>query len=196
MTTDPMKQAWAVGGTIFAAMTLLMTGIFQVLMGIAAIAQDEIFVTATDYTYMFDTTAWGWIHLAMGVLMVLTGVFLFSRSTLARAFGISFAVLSAVINFAFLPYYPLWSLVIIALDIFVVWSLATVSEPRPAQQIPPPAPAAAQPQQSQPMTAQRPQQDWSQLNQPGQAATQQPAARPSEMPPAGAQPTGSADGPV
>lgn len=169
MSTDSTtKQAWAIGGMVFAAMTLLVIGCFQIIMGVAAIAEDELFVAGPEYTYTFDTTAWGWLHAGLGAIMLLTGIFLFSRSTLARACGISFAVVSAVVNFAFLPYYPLWSMVIIALDVFVIWSLATVTQPRPSQQLPPPAPAA--------QTPQRPQQDWSQLNRPAQPAGTEPAA--------------------
>ena len=154
MSKDATKQAWALGGTIFAAMTLVVVGCFQVIMGISAIFQDEIFVTGQDYTYTFDTTLWGWVHAGIGVVMFLTGVALFSRSNFARALGISFAVVSAVVNFAFIPYYPLWAIMIIAMDIFAIWSMATVSDPRPTRHIPP----------AEPATGQRPQQDWSHID--------------------------------
>jgi hypothetical protein len=97
-----------------------------VLLGIAAIARGSFFVKAPNYLYNVNITTWGWIHLGIGVLMALTGFFLFSGATWARAVGIALAVLSAIANFFFLPYYPIWSIVIIALDVFVIWALATV----------------------------------------------------------------------
>jgi hypothetical protein len=119
------RSAWSVGGMIFAAALLIMNGIWEILLGIAAIAKGDFFVQAPNYLYNVDVSAWGWIHLALGALMALTGFFLFSGATWARAVGIFFAVLSAIANFFFLPYYPIWSIVIIALDVFVIWALAT-----------------------------------------------------------------------
>jgi hypothetical protein len=122
------KQAWAQGGMIFAAAMLLMLGIWQIFMGIAAIAKGEFFVLAPNYIYEFDIGAWGWIHLILGIIMVIAGFFLFTGAAWARAVGIVLAVLSAISNFFFLPYYPLWSLVVIALDIFVIWALASARD--------------------------------------------------------------------
>jgi hypothetical protein len=103
-----------------------MVGVFQVFQGIAAILQDQIFRVTPNYVYTIDTTAWGWTHLGIGVLMGLAGFFLFTGKTWARVVGIAVAGISAIANFAFLPYYPVWAMVIIALDVFVIWALATV----------------------------------------------------------------------
>jgi hypothetical protein len=124
--TGSTKAAWAVGGTIFAATALLLIGIWQILMGIAAIAQDSFFVVGEDYAYEIDTTTWGWIHLGIGVLAAVTGFFLFTGATWARVVGIAIAVISATANFFFIPYYPVWSLLIIALDVFAIWAIANV----------------------------------------------------------------------
>lgn len=110
---------------VFAAAMLLMLGIWQVFMGIAAIAKGEFFVLAPNYIYEFNIGTWGWIHLILGIIMVVAGIFLFQGATWARAVGIVLAVLSAISNFFFLPYYPLWSIVVIALDVFVIWALAS-----------------------------------------------------------------------
>lgn len=120
------RSGWALGGMIFAATMMLVIGAFQIFMGIAAIAKDQFFVLNDGYAYNMDTTAWGWIHLILGAIILLAGFFLYSGAMWARALGIALAVLSAVSNFFFIPYYPIWSLVIIALDVFVIWALATV----------------------------------------------------------------------
>ncbi len=127
MARSANARAWARGGTVFAATIMVIIGIFQILIGIAAIAQDQFFVVqggADNYAYNLDTTAWGWAHLGVGVIVALTGFFLFSGATAARVVGIIIAGLSAIANFAFIPYQPFWALLVIALDIFVIWSLA------------------------------------------------------------------------
>jgi hypothetical protein len=130
MTQSNNARVWATGGMVFAAAMMLMLGIWQIIVGIAALVEDDFFVVAPNYTYEIDTTAWGWIHLVIGVVVAAAGLFLFTGAAWARAVGITLASLSAIANFFFLPYYPLWALVIIALDVFVIWALAT-ARPRP-----------------------------------------------------------------
>ena len=79
-----------------------------------------------NYYYTVDTTAWGWIHLGVGVIVALAGLFLFTGSTIARIVGIALVSISALANFFLIPYYPLWSLLLIALDIFAIWAIASV----------------------------------------------------------------------
>jgi hypothetical protein len=121
---SPAKQAWATGGLVFAATMMVMIGIFQFFQGLAAIIKDEFFVVSPDYVYKFDITAWGWIHLIIGVILVIAGFFLFTRAAWARGVGIAAAVVSAISQFFYLPYYPFWALLIIALNVFVIWALA------------------------------------------------------------------------
>lgn len=130
MATQGTARAWAVSGMIFAAAMMVMLGIWQIFVGIAAIVEDEFFVVAPNYTYEIDTTAWGWIHLVIGLVVTITGFFLFTGAVWARTVGIVLAVMSAIANFFFLPYYPLWSIVIIAANVFVIWALATVGTGR------------------------------------------------------------------
>jgi hypothetical protein len=118
---------------VFAAIMLVTLGIWQVFEGISALAKDDVFVRAPDYIYKFNLTAWGWIHLIIGAVAVIAGFGLFTGAVWARALGIAFAVLSAIAQFFFLPYYPLWALAIIALDIFVIWALATARSPRDSE---------------------------------------------------------------
>ncbi|GAA1681059.1 hypothetical protein GCM10009830_30230 [Glycomyces endophyticus] len=125
MARSPESRAWAAGGMVFAACAAIVMGVWQVSMGIAAILNDGFLAVSEHYTFDLDTTAWGWIHLILGVVVVLVGFLLFSGSGFARVMGMVFACLVAIENFFFLPYYPLWSVVVIALAIFLTWSLAT-----------------------------------------------------------------------
>jgi hypothetical protein len=120
---DSTKGAFAYGMTIFAATMLVTIGLFQCVAGLAALFDDELFVTTPNYTFAFDTTTWGWTHLALGLLAVAVGVCLFMRQAWAMVAGIALAVLSALSNFVFLPYYPLWSIVVIGFAVTLIWAL-------------------------------------------------------------------------
>ncbi|GAA3378988.1 hypothetical protein GCM10020367_60730 [Streptomyces sannanensis] len=124
----PGKTAIAAGGlVIFAATMLVIVGILDVFRGIMAIADDDIFLATPRYVFRFDLAGWGWIHLTLGALAVLVGVFLFRAVLWARVTGIVIAALLIMANFLSLPYYPLWSLVAIALNAFVIWALCLVN---------------------------------------------------------------------
>lgn len=117
-------SGWAVGFVVFAAVMMMLIGSFQAIAGIAAIFEDEFFVVGPNYVYDVDVTAWGWIHLILGVTVFLAGAGALSGATWARVVGITLASLSAIANFFFIPYYPIWSIVIIALDVAVIWALS------------------------------------------------------------------------
>ena len=117
-------SGWATGGLMFAACALTLAGIFQFLAGLAAILNDQFFVVSKNYTFDLDVTAWGWIHLLIGIAVFLVGLGLFAGAEWAAVGGIAIAMLSAIANFFFIPYYPVWSLVIIGLDVWVIWALS------------------------------------------------------------------------
>jgi hypothetical protein len=116
-------SGWAVGFILFAAIMMIMSGIFQAFAGLVAIFENEFYVATRNYLFQFDATTWGWIHLIGGIIVALAGWGLLSGQTWARTVAIIVAVLSAIANFAFIPYYPFWSLLIITLDIFVIWAV-------------------------------------------------------------------------
>jgi len=114
----------AVGFILFAAIMMIMAGVFQAIAGLVAIFENEFYVATRNYLFQFDATTWGWIHLVVGLIVALAGWGLLSGRTWARVVGITVAVLSAIANFLFIPYYPFWALTVITLDIFVIWALA------------------------------------------------------------------------
>jgi hypothetical protein len=120
---DDDVSGWAVGGTVFAATILMLIGIFQSIAGLVAIFDDDFYVVTRNYTFDLDTTAWGWIHLLIGILLVVVAYGLFARSPWAGVTAIMLASLSAIVNFFFIPYYPFWSILMIALNVWVIWSI-------------------------------------------------------------------------
>jgi hypothetical protein len=121
--SDRSSSNWALGFTAFAAWMMILIGTFHAIDGLAAIFKDEFFVPVQGYLFKFDATTWGWIHLIVGIVIVLAGVGLFSGAVWARSIGVILAALSAIATFAYLPWYPIWSVVIISLDVFVIWAL-------------------------------------------------------------------------
>lgn len=116
-------SGWAMSGVAFAATMLLMIGGFQVVTGLAAIINDDYFVRVRGYAFHLDITTWGWIHLILGLALIAAGIGLFSRAVWAGVVALFLAVLSAVDNFFFIPYQPFWSLLLIALDVWIIWAL-------------------------------------------------------------------------
>ncbi|HEV2918472.1 MAG TPA: hypothetical protein VG673_04405, partial [Actinomycetota bacterium] len=121
---DRQTTSWAVGFILFAAIMMLMAGSFQALQGLIGIFENEFYVATRNYVFEFDATTWGWIHLLVGLLVAFAGWGLLSGRTWARVVAITVAVLSAMANFLFIPYYPFWALTVITLDIFVIWAVA------------------------------------------------------------------------
>jgi hypothetical protein len=102
---------------------LIMIGFFQFFVGLAALVNDEFFVAGAEWTFKFDVSTWGWIHLLLGVVIALAGLGVFFGNVVARAVGVFVAALSALANFAWLPWYPIWSIIIIAVDVAIIWAL-------------------------------------------------------------------------
>lgn len=115
----------AVGFSAFAGVMLIVVGVFQAFAGLAAIIEDQIYVVGQDYVFSFNATAWGWIHLLIGIVLVLAGFGIFSGSVWARTLGVFIAGISAIGNFVFLIGWnqPIWSILIIAIDVTIIWAL-------------------------------------------------------------------------
>lgn len=119
---DEPASGWG-GWIVFAATMLLLTGALNVIHGIVAVVNDDWVVFTNRADVYLDLTAWGWIHIVIGAVVFLAGLGLFSGNVLARTVGVAIAALSLVANFLYLPVYPLWSLVIITIDVLVIYAL-------------------------------------------------------------------------
>ncbi|SDK94006.1 hypothetical protein SAMN05428985_107106 [Nocardioides sp. YR527] len=120
---EPPPSGLATGFIMFAGVMMIMAGSFQAFAGLVGIFEDEFYVATPNYLLELDATTWGWIHLVLGLLVVLAGFAVLNGMLWGRIIGVILAVLSACANFAFLPYSPFWSTLIIAVDIFVIWAL-------------------------------------------------------------------------
>ncbi|MCA1268837.1 hypothetical protein LCE32_01875, partial [Streptomyces sp. 7G] len=125
----PPDSLWVTGGVLFAGVLMLCQGVVAALEGIAALADGDVYGDVGEYVYRINLTGWGWIHLVLGVCVAVTGAGLLKGARWARVTGIVLASLNLFAHFLFLPYAPLWSVIVIALDIFVIWALAAYRDP-------------------------------------------------------------------
>ena len=121
MNREP--SAWAVGWAAFAGVMMILLGIWWILAGLVAIFNDDFYVVGAEWVFQFSTTTWGWIHLLLGIVVLLAGFGIFSAQVWARTVGVIMAVLSGLIAFAWLPWYPIWAILFIAASIAVIWAL-------------------------------------------------------------------------
>jgi HSP20 family molecular chaperone IbpA len=127
---DYSKSQVVAGIGNFGAATLLwVAGVLTVFQGISVLSDEQLIAPMPDYVYGFNAAAWGWIHITLGVLIAVVALGLFWSTTWARVSAIIIASLSIVSMFLWLPRYPVWSIVVIALDIFVIWAVATWESP-------------------------------------------------------------------
>lgn len=117
-------SAW-VGWVVFGGVMMIVLGAFQAIEGLVALFNDDFYlVGAEGFVINVDFTAWGWVHLIVGVIAILCGLGVLAGNTAARIGGIVLATISALINLAFIPAYPVWSVMVIAIDVIVIYALA------------------------------------------------------------------------
>jgi hypothetical protein len=115
----------AMGVTVFAAMFMMLSGLWSFFEGLAAIIRGSYFVVLPNYAFHLSVTGWGWFHLILGIVMFGAGCALFTDALWARVVAVCLAGLSALTNFLFIPYAPAWSIMLIAVDAVVIWALVS-----------------------------------------------------------------------
>lgn len=113
-----------VGWVLFAGIMILMVGFLNVIYGIAAIDESAFFVQDTKYI-LSDLRTWGWVTLILGVIQVIAAYSIWNGGNFGKWVGITLSVISAVVALLSIPAYPFWSLAIFAVDILIVYGLAT-----------------------------------------------------------------------
>ncbi|MFB8775995.1 DUF7144 family membrane protein [Streptomyces broussonetiae] len=121
----PRATAQALGGgpALFAGCALELSGTLSILFGVSGIADDTIF-RSSRYVYRFDLTAWGWLHLVIGVGLVAAGLGVLAGKSWGAGVGIALGAVSLITQFMFIPYYPVWSVIVMTLDLLAIWTLA------------------------------------------------------------------------
>jgi hypothetical protein len=121
----PAEPTGWVGWVVFGAMMMIMVGAFQAIAGLTALFNSDYYiVTENNLLINVDYTAWGWVHLGLGAIALAAAFGLLAGQMWARVVGIAMALVSAVVNLAFISAYPLWSIMVITLDVLVIYAIA------------------------------------------------------------------------
>jgi len=114
---------WAAGWATFAGLMMIMLGVFHAIAGFAEIVDPDSYVVTQEYVFKFNTSTWGWIHLIVGIIVFFAGFGVFRGAVWGRTVGVILAIVSAAAAFAWLPYVPFWSILLIFVAISVIWAL-------------------------------------------------------------------------
>jgi len=123
--TGPAVEAsgLALGITAAAGLILMLVGVFGMIQGIVGLLDNDLYVVTNKWLFELTPTAWGWAHIMIGVVALCSGIGLFFGRFWARTIAIIVAAFSILANFAWLPYYPVWALLVIGFDLFVIWAV-------------------------------------------------------------------------
>lgn len=108
----------------FASIMLLLMGAFSALAGFVALFKDTVVYGASGAVWVLSYTQWGWVHIIAGLLAILAATSLASGHMYGRVIAILVALLSAIVNMAFIPVYPFWSIMVIAIDVMVIYAVS------------------------------------------------------------------------
>jgi hypothetical protein len=122
-TSDDTTVGLAIGLILLGVAMMFMIGSFHFMIGLAGLLEEDFYVVRPGYDLEMDQAVWSWLHLIGGIVVAVTGVFLLTGATWARALAILTALASAIWSFYSIPYYPLWSITVIALNIGLLWAL-------------------------------------------------------------------------
>ena len=122
MTEETETTGWT-GWILFASIIMVIAGTLNAIYGLVAIVNDEWVVWGNRGSVYFDITAWGWVHLILGLVVVAAGIGIMSGIMVARIVAVIVVGISMIVNFAAIPIYPMWSVVVLALEFFVLWAL-------------------------------------------------------------------------
>ncbi|NLU72470.1 hypothetical protein HCC61_07235 [Streptomyces sp. HNM0575] len=122
------------GWTKLAGALMFFGGLLAVSSGVAALREDAVFASTRSYAFDYSLTGWGWVHLFLGAAIAVAGIaVMLTGATWARWVGIVLAGLGMIASFMWLPYFPLWAVITLAVDVFIIWALCAGMNRSPAQ---------------------------------------------------------------
>ena len=121
--SDTSQTSGAAGLTALAGILMVLLGGWWMITGFIAIVNDDFFVVTQEWIFQFSSTSWGWTHLILGFVVLLAGIGLFSAAVWARTVGVILAVVSGLVAFAWLPYYPVMGIIFVTMSVLTIWAL-------------------------------------------------------------------------
>jgi hypothetical protein len=117
------KETGWTGWIAFAVVVLLLQGMFGLIIGFVALFQEDVYAATERSIWVLDMSSWGWVHILSGLFAVIAGASLAKGYMFGRVIAVIVAMIAAIVNMAFVPIYPLWSLMMVAIAFFVIWAV-------------------------------------------------------------------------
>lgn len=119
-TNEP--TAWT-GWVVFAGVMMMIAGVLWTIQGLVAVFKNDIVIFGEEGALFLNVTGWGWVHILLGLLLLLSGILVVSGNMFGRTMAVIIVTLSIIVNFIWLPVYPIWSIVIITIDVFILYAV-------------------------------------------------------------------------
>ncbi|MCE7004405.1 hypothetical protein LWC34_16395 [Kibdelosporangium philippinense] len=120
--SDSRITMWS-GWIWFAAIVMVLTGVFNAVEGLVALLNRAFYVTNGEDLVVLNLTTWGWVHLLIGLLVGAAGLALLTGAAWARVVAVAIASVNAIAQVTFISAYPVWSTIVIALSVLVIWAI-------------------------------------------------------------------------
>lgn len=121
-TTRNEATGWT-GWVVFAGVLMMIAGAVWAIQGLIAVFNHDLVIFGTEGALLLNVTGWGWVHLLLGLLLFLCGVLVMRGNMFGRIMAVIIAFISILVNFVWLPVYPVWAIIIITLDLFIIYAV-------------------------------------------------------------------------
>lgn len=122
MSTETQPTGWT-GWVAFAGILMIISGVLGAIQGLFAVFNDDLVIFGREGALLLDITGWGWVHMLLGLLLLLSGILVLRGNMFGRIVAVILATLSIIVNFIWLPVYPVWAIVVITMDIFILYAV-------------------------------------------------------------------------
>jgi hypothetical protein len=120
--TPQRTTGWA-SWIVFAALFMVINGVLGVIQGLVSLFRDDFFIVTDDHIATFNVSAWGWIHIVIGAILIAVGLAVFKGALWARVGAVVIVSLNLIAQFTWASVFPVWAVIVIAIDALVLWAL-------------------------------------------------------------------------
>ncbi|MCU0279238.1 MAG: hypothetical protein MUE31_10150 [Candidatus Nanopelagicales bacterium] len=122
-STVETQRSGMTGWVVFAGVLMIIGGALWAIQGFIAVFQNDVVILGEEGALFLNVTGWGWVHLILGLLLLLSGILVMRGNLFGRTMAAILASLSIIVNFIWLPVYPVWAIVVIAIDVFILYAV-------------------------------------------------------------------------
>ncbi len=122
-TKNQQEVTGWVGWIAFGSFMMMFLGFIHLIAGFVALFKDDVYISANAGVWVLDYSSWGWVHIIGGILALWAAGSLMQGKLYGRTFAVILAMISAVVNLAFIPIYPIWSIIMVTVCVLIIWAV-------------------------------------------------------------------------